>query len=273
MTATANGWRALTRDQCAEIPAPGGMLAVHPMWAPIFADLAQQFHDHVEPLEWPGCWSYADRPIRHGKVKSNHAGYAIDLNAPKHPQGVPVGKTFTRAQISAISGILSRYHGLIVWGGTWDAPDTDGMHFEGAPGSTPEQVTALAATLAQHPAPAPTPPPVPPPAAGWTGPDLTGSGTGLRGAQGANGPRVQAWQAWLRATYPLYAKHLEPDGWWGPQTTAVNAEFGHRSGVPSADGLNIGPQLAAAYHRAGLFRSLSVARARAVGHITRGTRR
>ena len=276
MSASQNGWRVLTRDQCATLDVPGGKLPVHPMWAPIFLDLAQQFHATVEPLTWPGCWGWADRPIKGSTTTSNHAsGTAIDLNAPAHPQGVSAGKTFTRSQISAVSAILARYHGLIVWGGSWDLPDTDGMHFEGAHGSTPEQVTALAATLAQHPAPAPAPPAPPAPAPGprWTGPDLTGTGPALRGQQGNSGPRVQAWQQFLRDRYSLYAKHLAVDGEWGPQTTAVSAEFAHRSGIPSADGANIGPQLAAAYYRAGLFRSMSAARARVLGHVTRGARR
>jgi hypothetical protein len=130
---------------------------------------------------------------------------------------------------------------------------------------------------AGQPAPAPAPGPAPAPApAGFTGPDLRGAGPGLRGEQGNNGPRVAAWQAWLAEFYPAYRHtcgHLEVDGWWGPVTSRWNREFGHRSGVRSADGLNIGPQLAAAYHRAGLFRQLSAARARVLGHVYRAERR
>jgi hypothetical protein len=104
---------------------------------------------------------------------------------------------------------------------------------------------------------------------GWTGPDLIGSGAGLRGDEGNNGPRVAAWQDWLNTNYPAYSG-LAVDGWWGPATTAVNREFGHRSGIPSADGRNIGPRLAAAYARAGLFGArLSAARARVLGHVGR----
>lgn len=122
------------------------------------------------------------------------------------------------------------------------------------------------------PAGKPAPSPAPAPPRGWTGPDLEGTGPMLRGNQGYNGPRVQAWQQWLNRHYGLYSD-LAEDGWWGPATTAVNREFGQRSGVREADGLNIGPKLAAAYHRAGLFRSLSAARARAVGHVHRADRR
>jgi hypothetical protein len=107
---------------------------------------------------------------------------------------------------------------------------------------------------------------------GWTGPDLRGSGANLRGDEGNNGPRVAAWQKWLNAMYPAYSD-LKVDGWWGPATSRVNREFGRRSGVREADGRNIGPRLAAAYHRAGLFRTRSAAQARVMGHITRGARR
>ncbi|MET0996265.1 MAG: hypothetical protein ABWY20_20260 [Mycobacterium sp.] len=125
------------------------------------------------------------------------------------------------------------------------------------------------------PAAAP-PPPRPAPPAGFTGPDLTGTGLGLRGEQGANGPRVAAWQAFLASRYPAYRHtcgELAADGWWGPVTSRWNREFAHRSGITSSDGLNIGPKLAATYARAGLFRNLSAARARAAGHVPRGARR
>lgn len=95
---------------------------------------------------------------------------------------------------------------------------------------------------AVKPTPRPTPPPAPP--SGWTGPDLRGSGLDLRGEVGANGPRVEALQGFLARYAPLYARGLDVDGWWGPQTSGVIREFGRRTGIVRADGLNIGPQLA-----------------------------
>lgn len=129
------------------------------------------------------------------------------------------------------------------------------------------------------PAPAPSRPPAPAPArpgSGWTGPDLVGVGLELRGLEGNNGARVQAWQRWFAANYPAYRhRHgaLVADGYWGPVTTAWNREFAHRVGIVDADGRNIGPRLAAAYRRAGLFRRLSAAQARAASHVARGIRR
>lgn len=86
---------------------------------------------------------------------------------------------------------------------------------------------------------------------GWTGPDLTGSGFGLRGDVGNNGPRVAALQAFWRDRYSLYARHLAVDGWWGPATSEVCRQFAQRSGIRAADGRNIGPQIARKLHLAG----------------------
>jgi hypothetical protein len=270
--ASDNGWRVLGRAECATITVPGGALQVHPKTAAIFADLATRFHAEVEPLVWPGCWGYALRPIKGTDTYSNHSsGTAIDLNAPAHPQGVAATKTFSRAQITAIRALVDRYHGVITWGGEWKAPSVDGMHFEVTDGTSVAAVDALAASLGATPAPVPAPPPPPPPApAGFTGPDLTGRGPSLRGDAGNNGPRVAQLQAFLRDRYPLYAKGLAADGWWGPATTAAIAEFGHRSNIPSADGANVGPKLAAALYAAGFDRS--TAQARALAHRTRRTR-
>lgn len=123
--------------------------------------------------------------------------------------------------------------------------------------------------------------------AGFTGPDLTGRGGALRGQaagqpQGpqSNGPRVAALQTFLNRVYPAYA-HLTVDGWYGLRTAAVLAEFARRSGIRGADGLNIGPQLAAALTAAGFEQTTaapppparSAARARVLGHLARGDRR
>jgi hypothetical protein len=104
---------------------------------------------------------------------------------------------------------------------------------------------------APRPAPKPPAPPVSPAGPGWTGPDLTGTGLGLRGDHGDNGPRVAALQRFWRTRYPAYAKGLAVDGWWGDATSRVCREFAHRSMVRTADGRNIGPQLARKLTQAG----------------------
>lgn len=264
MAASVNGWRVLTRKECTDIQVPGGAIPVHPEFAWLFWDLANSWHETVEHLVWPGCWGWAEpRPIRGGTVMTNHAsGTAVDLCAPLHPRGVPVKRTFTAAQLEAVSRLEARYFGVLRWGGRWTGDEVDGMHWEGIPGVAVEAVENLTRILRDGgPAPAPPPPPPPapapaPPGPGWSGPDLTGSALALRGDAGANGPRVRALQAWLGRTFPAYRHALggtviAADGWWGDQTCAWLREFGRRSSVPSADGRNIGPQLSRRLYLAG----------------------
>jgi hypothetical protein len=116
----------------------------------------------------------------------------------------------------------------------------------------------------------PAPPPRPSPAAQRTGRDLTGRGRALRGSQGDSGPRVGQLQAFLNRSYPAYSR-LEVDREWGPRTSAVIREFAHRSRIPEADGLNIGPRIAAALFAAGFDRT--AAQARVLGHVRRAARR
>jgi hypothetical protein len=136
---------------------------------------------------------------------------------------------------------------------------------------------AWSAFISEQPEPKPQVVAVQP--VGWTGPDLTGSGASLRGqAAGqpsgphSNGPRVRQLQEWLNRAYPAYSD-LATDGWYGPATAAVLAEFARRSSIPGADGLNIGPKIAAALHAAGFDRTLSAARAKVLRHVGRAGRR
>ncbi|WIX76025.1 peptidoglycan-binding protein [Amycolatopsis carbonis] len=91
--------------------------------------VANQFHARVEPLDADACWGYYYRPIRGSQTVSNHAsGTALDFNAPHHPQGKQ--GTFTPAQVAEIRKILDEVGGVVTWGGEWDLPTTDEMHFE-----------------------------------------------------------------------------------------------------------------------------------------------
>jgi hypothetical protein len=101
--------------------------------------------------------------------------------------------------------------------------------------------------------PSPTVPLPSPPAP--AGRDLRGMAFDLRGEQGATGPRVAALQAFFLRVYPRYARPgLGPagaDGMWGQNTTGVLRSFARNSGVRSADGKNIGPQVARKLYLAG----------------------
>lgn len=89
------------------------------------------------------------------------------------------------------------------------------------------------------PAPPPPPAPLPPPASYF------------RAAYGDVGPGVARLQGFLRRYAPSYAGDLPATGRYLDQTTAVVREFAHRSGIPQADGRNVGPLVAAALARAG----------------------
>jgi hypothetical protein len=117
------------------IPAHRGSAGFALIHAAMFWD------EEVEPLDLPGPrdeWGIAFRPIRGGQTPSKHSrGVAIDLNATRHPRGVPIRKTFDRGQVEAINHYLrapSR-DGLLVWGGWWPShkgstTPPDGMHLE-----------------------------------------------------------------------------------------------------------------------------------------------
>lgn len=84
-------------------------------------------------------WGYAERPIRGGTSLSNHAsGTAADLDATKHPLGVPAVRNFSAAQITQMHAILAitRVPGfgqVVRWGGDYDNPA-----FGGQRGSRPD---------------------------------------------------------------------------------------------------------------------------------------
>lgn len=111
-----------------------------------------------------------------------------------------------------------------------------------------------AASLAAYgykgaPAPAPQPPappaPTPPP------PAPAFNVTSWRCQYGDSSQHIQNLQAWGNQNYPAYCNIHPTDPHYGDQTKAFVRNFAHRSGISSADGMNIGPAIAAALARAG----------------------
>lgn len=137
-----NGWPASVDAKAigvvpftvAGVSFPGGVRGGDV--ATVLRYVAQQFNARVEPLESPGCWGWSYRRNRNAANLSCHAsGTAIDVNAPKHPNGVEAVKTFSDAQIKAVHAILSEIPELaevVHWGGDWHTPalTPDPMHFE-----------------------------------------------------------------------------------------------------------------------------------------------
>lgn len=135
MTVSQNGYTANDRSVIASYSLPGGRVSLRAgdvsvvlLW------VANQFHQRVEPLTWPGNWGYAERLIRGSSTTlSNHAsGTALDLNAPRHPLGVR--GTFSAGQVREIQQIVAFCEGAIRWGGSYSGR-VDEMHFEGNAGA------------------------------------------------------------------------------------------------------------------------------------------
>lgn len=100
----------------------------------LIGHFALWFHERIERLDlgvWDD-WGWAVRPIA-GQVSgySNHASAtAADINATKHPLGVPTLATFTRTQVNAIHRALDeRYSDALRWGGDYENRP-DAMHIE-----------------------------------------------------------------------------------------------------------------------------------------------
>lgn len=114
------------------------------------------YDETIEPIKGKilDDWSLAWRAIRAGLRLSNHAGYAVDVNAMKHP----LGRTGTmRAvliagrRVSAYALIRARLawmRGVVSWGGDYHGRK-DEMHYENR--ASLERTEAVARKLANTP--------------------------------------------------------------------------------------------------------------------------
>lgn len=229
MPVSQNGWAANDPSLIQSFAVPGGKLALRrgPAGA-VLAWVVTQHNFRVEALMWPGCWGFAERPIRGGVQLSNHAsGTAADVCAPRHPLGSDPASNYSPAQIAAIHGIVAACHGLIRWGGDYIGRK-DGMHYEVNDGVSEAALAALLPTLTGGPAPAPAP--IPPP-------------SGLPVLQsGSTGPAVVALQEELARRFPAYSHECGPlpaTGNYLTITTCWVEDFQRRSGLV-VDGI-VGP--------------------------------
>ncbi len=135
MTTSQNGWSASPALKLRKLVVNGVDFAPgirdDADVATVLGYVATQYAKRVEPLRNPGCWGFSYRPDKNQVTDlSNHAsGTAIDINAPAHPNGVAVQKTFTPGQVSEIHKILAEVDHVVRWGGDY-TKTIDAMHFE-----------------------------------------------------------------------------------------------------------------------------------------------
>ena len=140
MPSSANGWQVLDGDTSGsqprlrkwvipdvrrEIPlrdGSAGFLLIH---------FATWFNHNIELIDMGyDDWGWSPRHISGSDDWSNHAsGTAMDLNASRHPQGVPSRETFSATEVAMIQRRLTLYHDCIRWGGDYRSRP-DAMHYE-----------------------------------------------------------------------------------------------------------------------------------------------
>lgn len=164
MSTSTNGWLVLSSGRTTGplprlrkwiIPGTGRHLYARDGAAGfVLAHVALWYHERVERLDlgvWDE-WGWAYRPVRGSTAWSCHAsGTAIDLNATRHPMGVPTASTFTAGQQRRIKWRMRvAYRGLVTWGGVWTGRP-DSMHYQLSDGSTLAQLERLARLLTKTP--------------------------------------------------------------------------------------------------------------------------
>lgn len=235
MATSQNGWPVYTtgtHKNLVAIPKIAGRVRKGSV-ATIFKDLVSEFDRTVEDVDTgKDEWGYAYRPVRgQSRGYSNHAsGTAIDINAMQHPRGAR--GTFSASEVRAIKRILSRYEGVIRWGGDYTIGKKDEMHFE--VDASASRVNAVAKKLSAGnvvPTAPAKPKPIPhtqPTDVVWTGLSVsdtktvqgylkyTGDYNGI--LDGEYGQMTKS--AVLRYQKRQHAngmmKHLKADGLWGP---------------------------------------------------------
>lgn len=130
--ATLDGFVVCDRNQLRAFVVPGTnrTLAVNKDIAPLLIGWAADWDRLIEPIDTGQLddWCYACRAIRGSTTWwSKHAyGGAVDLNALKHPMGVPASRSFNSLQVTRLHAMEAKYG--VTWGGLWARPD--GMHGE-----------------------------------------------------------------------------------------------------------------------------------------------
>ena len=140
MPLSQNGWPVASAEEqdrdpiFGNVKVPNGVLKGDV--AIIFRYVAKRFDETVESLRAGTCWGWFVKKIEGSNTYSNHAsGTAIDLNADRHPMGIPASQNMTPRQIAACRQIVADCEGVIRWGGDYSGRP-DPMHWEINAGKT-----------------------------------------------------------------------------------------------------------------------------------------
>ncbi len=217
MDTSYNGWPA-SRDPDAirinhffavgGVQFPGGVKAGDVEL--VLGHIAAGIHLKVERLVKGWCWGYEFRQnVNDTSTLSCHAsGTAIDVNAPRHPNGK--SGTFTPDQVAQIRTLISEAGSVVAWGHDWRGT-VDEMHFE-IRGSAAAVATA-AAGLRPRPASPPGSSPFPLPPGYYFGP-LSGPKESISGMAADGSDRK--WRPSISRVQKVVA--AAADGLYGPRT-------------------------------------------------------
>lgn len=235
MAASQNGWVANQRDRVAKqlVPGTNTYLTVRKD-APglVLLEVASAFDRLVQDIDTGrgtlDDWGYAERPIRGGITLSNHAsGTAIDLNALKHPLGVP--GTFTANEKAALLSILRVTGDVVRWGGLY-VGRKDEMHLEINDAQDLSDCQRALGAIREFNSNAGIPAPIQEPGVN----DIARNLFYVPGKPVMHGDDVTELQEVLNAWYPWMS--LEVDGWFGAATAEAVRELQRRAQI-TVDGI------------------------------------
>lgn len=151
-----NGWIASPtlsklNTTTFEVPGvPGRKFTTVAVAAPLFKYLIRRFNAEVDPLLGGTFdeWSYCYRKARAADALSCHASAtAVDLDASEFPMG---RQNMTAQQKATVRQILSACRNQFRWGGEFNMPYTDEMHFELVKGTSPDSVRNARVAMFLH---------------------------------------------------------------------------------------------------------------------------
>lgn len=132
MAVSQNGWPVITSSSDKRLvnwPRITGKVRAGDVYT-VLEWFASEWDSSVEKIIREWSWGWANRDIRGGSTKSNHASATcFDGNAPRHPLGVDPTRTMSAKQIKRMRQLVKLSGGVLRWGGDYPGRK-DTMHVE-----------------------------------------------------------------------------------------------------------------------------------------------